>query len=628
MENLIPPHNSQEQQVPQQQPALQQEHLPIHSFPKRQTGKFGLIFSMAVVLLILGGVSFGYWHYKQNGTSSGTLAGNNNSGVVTGDLNGNQLEPGNTGYPTTTPPQEPPLPSAVVDLYSGAQCNNRGSSLSSKSGLVEWIDPKVQNIQLFASSTLNSGYSDYLGDMSYVVGHITGGSYSGGDLLITVASFDEPGGEYWYHIVHKGNQYYFLNKYSDSFPDLSTGVRTLVSISQDKNFDLPDLDLQQKIHLGNPAAEFTLASTSAFLKNGTQFFCADSYNKVYTDSSVGDVYTDSIISTKDESGNIFSSPNGFYVKSPDGTLVTYTLDIPIQGTGNMPLVIWSNGKKNDQEYAYQTVGGCGSSNFLDAVDVDVKNLVQAGTDIAGQAVFGFKDSNAPELKMKYDTIYVPDGEKKISYSSFVASHPIFFWKDALGNFVRFTTKKYQPLAECGKPVIYLYPEQTEKVSVQLTPVGGFSHTEPSYNNGWNVIADPLGTITNLADGKTYPYLFWEGRGGMYQTPDKGFVVKQSDVHELLENKLSLAGLNEKERKDFEEFWEPKMQSSPYYFVTFMGNNVMDQIAPLSISPKPDTVIRILMDFTPLDHPITVQGFTIHAPVRKGFTVVEWGGVLR
>ena len=55
---------------------------------------------------------------------------------------------------------------------------------------------------------------------------------------------------------------------------------------------------------------------------------------------------------------------------------------------------------------------------------------------------------------------------------------------------------------------------------------------------------------------------------------------------------------------------------------------VDDLAPLSISPKPDTVIRILMDFMPLQRPILVEGFNIRTPVRKGFTVVEWGGVLR
>jgi hypothetical protein len=35
-----------------------------------------------------------------------------------------------------------------------------------------------------------------------------------------------------------------------------------------------------------------------------------------------------------------------------------------------------------------------------------------------------------------------------------------------------------------------------------------------------------------------------------------------------------------------------------------------------------------MDFTPLEKPIKAKGYEIKTPERKGFTVVEWGGVLR
>ena len=60
-----------------------------------------------------------------------------------------------------------------------------------------------------------------------------------------------------------------------------------------------------------------------------------------------------------------------------------------------------------------------------------------------------------------------------------------------------------------KPVIYLYPTHTENVSVQVGYKPGFIKTEPSYNEqtGWQVEAQPNGTLTNLTNGKTYPYLF-------------------------------------------------------------------------------------------------------------------------
>ena len=103
---------------------------------------------------------------------------------------------------------------------------------------------------------------------------------------------------------------------------------------------------------------------------------------------------------------------------------------------------------------------------------------------------------------------------------------------------------------------------------------------------------------------------------------------QSEVHAFLVQKLTALGLNEKERNDFIEFWEPRMQGSPYYFVTFMTNRVMDTLAPLTISPKPDTIIRVLMDFVPQTTKTNPEGYSIRTPERKGFTVVEWGGVMR
>ena len=42
-----------------------------------------------------------------------------------------------------------------------------------------------------------------------------------------------------------------------------------------------------------------------------------------------------------------------------------------------------------------------------------------------------------------------------------------------------------------KPVIYLYPEQEEDVSVELDYVGDLTCTYPEYNGKWNVTAQPM-----------------------------------------------------------------------------------------------------------------------------------------
>lgn len=88
-------------------------------------------------------------------------------------------------------------------------------------------------------------------------------------------------------------------------------------------------------------------------------------------------------------------------------------------------------------------------------------------------------------------------------------------------------------------------------------------------------------------------------------------------------------MNEKEKDDFMKAWLPYFSDSPYYFITFLDQNIIDKIAPLHISPKLDTVIRVLMDTRPLKHPINVvEPEFERVPQRSGFTVVEWGGLKR
>ena len=180
-------------------------------------------------------------------------------------------------------------------------------------------------------------------------------------------------------------------------------------------------------------------------------------------------------------------------------------------------------------------------------------------------------------------------------------------------------------------MIYLYPEEKIRVNVKVQPIDGMTVSDPAYQGGWNVIANPNGEIINLADNKSYPYLFWEGRGSVVAESSRtGFVVEKDKLDNFLNEKLVQACLIEKEIKDFKDFWLPEMfaENKPYYFVTFLGNNFMDKIAPLSIYPKPDSVIRILMDYKGLDTSFDVQPQIIKTPQRNGFTVVEWGGVLR
>lgn len=280
-----------------------------------------------------------------------------------------------------------------------------------------------------------------------------------------------------------------------------------------------------------------------------------------------------------------------------------------------------------KNYELRGRGGCGFSmgyaSFPEGVTVTMADLVPYKYARPEDGLYVFKNKNHKILKDWFEQSYT-----EMSYEQFIEKDPIIVWKDAFDVFRPMHSTLYGPQAECGKPVIYLYPEETQEISVKVEPEGGFSFTEPLYNDGWKVTATPEGAITNLADGKTYPYLFWEGTGGTYEAPKTGFVVAKVDVEKTLREKLSYMGLNEKEIADFVEFWLPRMQAHPYYVIGFHGTHVMDYLAPLTISPKPDSVFRILMDYRGVPEPIEIEEPMLPQFKRKGFAVVEWGGVLQ
>ena len=61
---------------------------------------------------------------------------------------------------------------------------------------------------------------------------------------------------------------------------------------------------------------------------------------------------------------------------------------------------------------------------------------------------------------------------------------------------------------------------------------------------------------------------------------------------------------------------------------FVPKEEFDKYAPLEITPKPNTTIRVFMDFRGHDKSFDVVEPILITPERLGFTVVEWGGVLR
>lgn len=176
-----------------------------------------------------------------------------------------------------------------------------------------------------------------------------------------------------------------------------------------------------------------------------------------------------------------------------------------------------------------------------------------------------------------------------------------------------------------KPVIYLYPENDgEEISVSLDYNGELIELIPEFNaeNTWNVTATKDGRIT--FEGREYDYLFWEGVPRFEYDFYTGYCVKGSETAAFLDSKLTELGLNEAEKSEFLKFWLPDMEKNPYNMISFQDRAYKGG-AKLSVSPEPETLIRVFMAWYPSDHYIKINPQILDTPSRSGFTVVEWGG---
>ena len=179
-----------------------------------------------------------------------------------------------------------------------------------------------------------------------------------------------------------------------------------------------------------------------------------------------------------------------------------------------------------------------------------------------------------------------------------------------------------------KPLIYLYPKKKQDIQVKLNYNGKIIADYPNYDEklkGWSVTAYPDGKIINHSDSQEYSYLFWEWKPENKIDWDlsKGFIVKGEYTKDFLQKTLPKIGLTPKEYNEFIVYWFPLMQNNKYNLIHFAGEQYTNY-APLTINPKPDSILRVFMVYKSLEKPIEIEEQEIKFFERKGFSVVEWG----
>ena len=178
-----------------------------------------------------------------------------------------------------------------------------------------------------------------------------------------------------------------------------------------------------------------------------------------------------------------------------------------------------------------------------------------------------------------------------------------------------------------KPIIYLYPKEDTQISVRLGNEDSITCSYPTYTSGgWNVLAKPTGDLIDLNSGRNLYSLYYEcDNSEQFSMKKDGFVVESEKLVEFLEEKLSILGLTEREAEEFIVYWLPRLQANKYNYIRFATIDEINQNMPLEFSTNPDTLIRVLMTYKPLEHPIDVEEQQLSTPERIGFVAVEWGG---
>ena len=206
-----------------------------------------------------------------------------------------------------------------------------------------------------------------------------------------------------------------------------------------------------------------------------------------------------------------------------------------------------------------------------------------------------------------------------------------------------------------KPAIYLYPDKEQKVEIKLAKSIKYLNTIPNYHKGWVVMAKPTGILYDLqpqytdceklpfdkfgfeyskkaCENNTYPYIFWDGVQITKPLPQKdvGFIVKKEEIEDFLNDSADALKMNKDEKAEFMSYWTNMMREKGYenFRVYFFQNEEVDDYLPIKVSPKPKSSNRVQIVINQAQEDEQIEPQELIPFIREGFTLVEWGGVIK
>lgn len=433
-----------------------------------------------------------------------------------------------------------------------------------------------------------------------------------------------------------------MNPDLSSFPDMASSLSS--SVTLDKTTKLNDISFPLAVTVNNQklkAETYTDKSGSLGLSD-TEIIFMDSGLPSIRGNYLGNDSPSQPVKLADKDNVSYykvvtQDDPSFSVQEIYGVFknlfsVSYRPAGEIASTSGNIAIKWSSGENNSSTY-FSGGQGCGSRGYVIAKNISQGDLRLVGKTPKGQPVYQLP-TTSPLVQEIYNKDYSPTedildgGLKNLTVQQLSDKHGYFLAQDGLGEYVLFQRDDLFIRGGCAKPVVYLYPQQKQQVSVKIG--AQVVNSDPAYSGGWNnVTAYPDGSLSY--GGKVYGSLFWDGYGyGPYPDIDSGMIVKTSDVVSTVKDQLARQGLNGQETSDFLNYWKPKLEtvSQPYTRLTWFNTAQMNRLAPLDISPAPQTLIRVFLDFQGLDKPYDLKPQHLSSLDRNGFTVVEWGGLAR
>lgn len=506
-------------------------------------------------------------------------------------------------------------------------------------GTVVWLDtPKQLSYQaVFDEQEFKNNYSDPSADIKTAYKFYQVGT-SGSDIIFLADATDGPGSQVAL-IKKSGESFTLLQQHS---PD----VFGMAGTEYSGKYIGPKLAAAAKIDATSQYSDIT-PPASVTIKN--QVFKLPKYGALgrgYITTSQP-VSSDNLLysfASDDKAGKLYETvlredPNYrvsyFTLVTKDHVLHEYSIDSELFLAGT-PTITWTEGNKKNTVAYRSAVGGCGFNDANEiAKNIDESMLEVIGTGPKGQKVYIIKDVNHPLFVKHYNEYkevaayneQLAADEKNMNLAEFKKRAGFYLAQDAQGRWIVMSNEKYIPGGGCAKPVVYLYPALTTLVNVSVG--ADVTLSDPYYPvGGWKgVLAQPNGKLTYK--GASYDSLFWEGYGkGAYPNIVSGYFVKRSGAEAAIRSDLAKQGLNTQEINDFWEFWQSKLPNKEYVRITWISKQQLERLAPLYVSPAPDTMIRVFLDMEGADAPYPLAKQIFMTPNRNGFTVVEWGGLAR